>query len=473
VTSPVRSTRHPVRVVHLGLGAFHRAHQAWYTQRANDAAAAEQDAPARGDGWGIAAFTGRSPDAARVLAAQDAVYTLIVRAADGDRAELIESLSEVADGGDVERWRSAVADSRVAVLMLTITEAGYRPPAAELARDVESLRSGGSARTAPGRIVDGLRSRRAAGAGAIAVVSCDNLPHNGRVTHDVVAGLAEQVDPDLARWIEHSVSFVSTMVDRITPATTDADRATVKALTGVDDAAPVVAEPFSEWVLSGRFPSGRPAWESAGARFVDDIEPFERRKLWLLNAGHSLLAYLGLLRGHATIADAMADPVCVESLEALWGEARTELPFDDAQVDASLAALRERFGNARIEHRLAQIAADGSQKLPPRILDPMRSRLAAGRPPGRGESIALAAWILHLLDGSFTDSGAVELAETLRAASDDETIVVETLTALAPDLVDDEQVVRTIRLQLGALRTAETPADDESIVAAEPSRGAH
>jgi fructuronate reductase len=458
VTPPERTIRHPVRVVHLGLGAFHRAHQAWYTQRANEAAAREttgdETAP---DGWGIAAFTGRSPEAARVLAAQDAVYTVIERGPDGDRAELIESLSEVADGGDVERWRSAVADPHVGVLTLTITEAGYHPPTVDLAADLDRLRAGRAARTAPGRLVDGLRSRKASGVGGIAIVSCDNLPHNGRVTYDAVRGLAAEVDPALASWIDEHVSFVSTMVDRITPATTDADRSAAKALTGTDDAAPVVAEPFSEWVLSGGFPAGRPAWESAGAQFVHDIEPFERRKLWLLNAGHSLLAYLGLLRGRATIADAMSDQVCAAALEALWAEARVELPFDDAQVDSSLAALRERFTNARIEHRLAQIAADGSQKLGPRVLDPLRARLADGLPVGSAEATTVAAWILHLLGGTFTDAGAVELAERLHDLSDDDAIVVETVRSLAPDLSDHNEVIRAIHHQLGALRATKTP----------------
>ncbi|MFF1573676.1 mannitol dehydrogenase family protein [Leifsonia sp. NPDC058292] len=478
MTPPRRTVRHPVRIVHLGLGAFHRAHQAWYTQRANETATGD-------DAWGIAAFTGRSPEAARVLAAQDAVYTVIVRGQGGDSAETIESLSSVTDGADADRWRSAVADPQVGVLTLTVTEAGYRPPAADLAADRDALRAGEPALTAPGRLVDGLRARRTAAAGGLAVVSCDNLPDNGRVTHDAVIELAVAVDPDLAGWIETEVSFVSTMVDRITPATTAADIAVARTLTGADDAAPVVTEPFTEWVLSGAFPAGRPAWEAGGARFVDDVEPFERRKLWLLNAGHSLLAYLGLLRGRTTIAETMSDPVCVAALEKLWAEARTELPFDDSQVDAALVALRERFTNARIEHRLTQIAADGSQKLGPRILDPVRSRLAAGRAIGAGEATAIAAWILHVLSGSFRDAGAVELAERLRALDGDDgtpshdtgtgtaALVVETLRTLAPDLADDDAVVRPIDHQLGALRATTEPHADERVAAGEPSRGAN
>ena len=271
--------------MHLGLGAFHRAHQAWYTDRADA-------------GWGIAAFTGRSPTAAEALAAQDGLYVLVERAADGDTATVVQSIVQAHDGGDELAWRAAVADPAVTVLTLTVTEAGY---AASATDDVAALRSGGGALTAPGRLVDGLRARRDAGVGPLAVVSCDNLPANGAVTERVVRGVARLVDPGLDDWIARNVSFVSTMVDRITPATTDDDRAVARALTGFADAVPVVTEPFSEWVLSGDFPAGRPPWERVGARFVADVEPYEQRKLWLLNAGHSLLAYRGRLLGHDTV----------------------------------------------------------------------------------------------------------------------------------------------------------------------------
>ncbi|WP_426624768.1 mannitol dehydrogenase family protein [Leifsonia sp. McL0607] len=421
MTSPPRSVRHPVRVAHLGLGAFHRAHQAWFTQLA-------------GDGSGIAAFTGRSADAARVLAAQDAVYTLLERGAEGDSATLMEALGEVHDGADLDAWRRVLADPDVGVLTLTVTEAGYRP---------------GS--SAPARVLDGLRARHAAAAGGIAVVSCDNLPDNGRVIRDAVLALAEP-GSDLEAWIRSEVSFVSSMVDRITPATTDSDREAVRRLTGWDDAAPVVTEPFAEWVLAGAFPAGRPAWEAAGARFVDDIAPYERRKLWLLNAGHSLLAYHGLAAGHQTVAQATADPALAAELERLWGEQRTELPFDAATADEALAALRARFGNARIEHRLAQIATDGSQKLGPRILDPLRSRLAAGREPGRAQLGVLAAWAGHLLGPDVRDPGATALVERLRETATPRGRAIAVLEALAPDLTDltDPLAERIAARQQGA-----------------------
>ncbi|MFE4949933.1 mannitol dehydrogenase family protein [Leifsonia sp. NPDC056665] len=409
-----RQVRHPVRVAHLGLGAFHRAHQAWYTQRANEAA----DPGSGGAGWGIAAFTGRSPDAARVLAAQDAVYTLIERGPDGDAAIVVEALSSVHDGADTAAWRRVLADPEVGVLTLTVTEAGYRP---------------GS--SAPARVLDGLRARFEAGAGGIAIVSCDNLPDNGAVIRDAVLALTEP-GSDLDAWIRSEVSFVSSMVDRITPATTDADREAALRLTGLADAAPVVTEPFAEWVLAGDFPAGRPAWEAAGAQFVDDIAPYERRKLWLLNAGHSLLAYHGLAAGLRTVAEAVADPALSAELERLWSEQRTELPFDAQTVDDALAALRARFGNARIEHRLAQIASDGSQKLGPRILDPLRARLASGLEPGAARLGVLAAWSRHLPGPEVRDPGADTVVAALRDAHTPRDRAAAVLAALAPDLTD-------------------------------------
>ncbi|MGH1549071.1 mannitol dehydrogenase family protein [Leifsonia poae] len=424
--TPPRSIRHPVRVAHLGLGAFHRAHQAWFTQVANDAGANET-----GDGWGIAAFTGRRPDAARILAAQDSVYSLVTRGPSDDNVTIVEALSRVHDGADDAAWLATLADPQVAVLTLTVTEAGYLPGA-----------------SAPGRVRDGLAARFRADAGGLAVVSCDNLSGNGRVLREAVLALTAD-DADLDAWVRSEVSFVSTMVDRITPATTEQDLVTVRALAGWDDAAPVITEPFSEWVLAGSFPAGRPVWEAGGARFVDDVEPFERRKLRLLNAGHSLLAYHGLLRGRQTIAEAAADPRLAAELKQLWAEQRPGLPFDDAAVAAAEETLRERFANARIEHRLAQVATDGSQKLGPRIVEPLRERLAAGLEPGEAQLGVLAAWTLHLLSGDARDPQAEALADRLRDAHDPLSRASLVLDALAPDLTDLARPLseRTVSLQ--------------------------
>ncbi|HWU45545.1 MAG TPA: mannitol dehydrogenase family protein [Humibacter sp.] len=435
-----------MRIVHLGLGAFHRSHQAWYTARANEAAP--------GDPWGIAAFTGRSPQAADDLGAQDGLFTLITRAADGDRAEIVGSISAAVDGADAVRWRELIAAPSTAILTITITERGYCADAdgrldqrlESVRDDLRLLRSGaaGAVQTAPGRIVDGLRARRAAGGAPIAIVSCDNLAGNGELCRAVVLELARAVDADLAGWAASAVSFVSTMVDRITPATAAEDVAEAAELTGYADAVPVVAEPFAEWVLAGEFPAGRPAWESAGALFVDDVAPYEQRKLWLLNAGHSLLAYLGLLRGHDTIAAAMADPNCIELLERLWAEAAECLPFGDAEIAATTRTLRARFANPRIRHLLSQIASDGSAKLPVRVVPVLRERREAGRAPGAGQAALVAAWMLHLGGPGHLvqDAGAAGLRDRLSGEAHAD--AAATLDFLDPVLGADPALVSAV-----------------------------
>ncbi|SDX47969.1 fructuronate reductase [Arthrobacter sp. cf158] len=366
----------PIRMVHLGLGAFHRSHQAWYTQHAGDAGE-----------WGIASFTGRRPDAAVVLAAQDGLFTVVERSDAGDSFEVVGSIVEAADGADVQRLVELVAAPQTVVVTLTITEAAYGFGA----DDVPLLASGGTPTTPLGRLVLGLAARRDADGGPLAVVSCDNLSDNGNVARNAVLGIAGAYDAGLAAWIEANVSFVSTSVDRITPRTTDADLDAVAASCGYRDLAPVVTEPFRNWVLSGDFPAGRPRWEDAGAVFVDHIEPYENRKLWLLNGAHSILAYAGQLRGHATVAEALSDPVCRGAVEEFWDEASRHLPGKELEIPEYRAALLERFGNSRIAHHLAQIAMDASTKLRMRAIPVLRAERAEGR-QGHGAARMIAAW---------------------------------------------------------------------------------
>ena len=432
----------PVRIVHLGLGNFFRAHQAWYTDNAPDA-----------DDWGIAAFTGRSADLADSLTAQDGLYTLITRAADGDSCRVLGSVSKTHPGPDIASWLGHLADPEVRIVTLTVTEAGYvRGPdggldvdAAAVRSDLAALQTDPSASvvTTPARLVAGLVARRTADAGPLAIVSCDNLPDNGAVTARVVAAFAELLDADLARWIAANVSFVTTMVDRITPATTQDDREAVLSLTGRVDQAPVVTEPFSEWVLSGDFPGGRPGWDAAGARFVDDIAPFEQRKLWLLNGAHSLLAYAGSARGHQTIADAMGDPVCRDWMQAWWAEASAHLTLPAADVDAYRQALVERFANPRIRHLLAQIAADGSQKLPVRILPVVRLERAARRLP-LGALRVVAAWVNHLRGAGAPVKDAAATAVIPLAAGELTAAARTVIGYLDAELAQDDEVVDAV-----------------------------
>jgi fructuronate reductase len=384
----------PVRIVHLGLGNFFRAHQAYYTDLAPDA-----------DEWGIAAFTGRSTQLADALTAQDGLYTLIIRGSSGDTSRVVGSVSRAHPGPDTEAWLRYFADPAVRIVTLTVTEAGYLRAAdgtVDMAnpvvqQDLSALRADPTAAvtSTPARLVAGLAARRTADAGPLAVVSCDNLTDNGIVTADIVSTFASALDSELAEWISANASFVTTMVDRITPATTTDDARAAADLTGRVDAAPVVTEPFSEWVLSGQFPGGRPAWDAAGARFVDDVAPFEERKLWLLNGGHSLLAYAGSARGYETIAQAVNDPTCRDWMLQWWAEASVHLTLPQQDVADYRDALLDRFSNPRIRHLLAQIASDGSLKLPVRILPVVRRERAQGRLP-EGALRVIAAWINHL-----------------------------------------------------------------------------
>jgi fructuronate reductase len=435
--------------VHLGLGAFHRSHQAWYTQHAPDAA-----------DWGIAAFTGRRPDAALALAAQDGLFTIIERSGTGDAFEVIGSIVEAVDGADVGRLCELVSAPETAVVTLTITEAAYglAPDgsfdagspgvAGDLAMLAGNTGTAGNAGTAAapttplGRLVLALAARRDAGAGPLAVVSCDNLSGNGDVARRAVVGLAEAWDGEVGAWIGENVSFVSTSVDRITPRSTDADVAEVEERCGYRDNSPVVAEPFRDWVLSGDFPAGRPRWEDAGAVVVDDIEPYENRKLWLLNGAHSLLAYAGQLRGHTTVAEALEDPPCREAVEAFWEEAAAHLHGDDLHIPEYLEALRGRFGNRRIAHHLSQIAADGTTKLRMRALPVLAAERSQGR-SGAGSALMLAAWTDYVAEESEPQdplSSAIRTANGLAGPAR----VAALLNLVSPRLSDDPQIVSLV-----------------------------
>lgn len=364
--SPLRRQRPapPVRIAHLGLGAFHRAHQAWWTGEVSD--------------WGIAAFGGRHADLARTLTGQDGLYTLVVRDDGGDDMSVVSSLALTAGAGDTGAWTSVIASPATSLVTLTVTEGAYRLrpgggldlDAADVAADLDALRAGGSdgeMRSIPGRLLAGLAARRDTGSGGLAVVPCDNLADNGPAVRRALLDGADAVDAGLAGWIRDEVSFVSTVVDRITPATTDADRALVAERTGRADAAPVVTEPWHEWVLCGDFPAGRPPWEDAGARFVDAVGPWADRKLRLLNGGHSLLAYLGSALGHETVADACADPWCRAWLDAWWAEAAPTLAPGAGSPADYCRSLMGRFANRRIAYQLDQVAAGGGGKLPQRV----------------------------------------------------------------------------------------------------------
>jgi len=438
-----------VRHVHLGLGNFFRAHQAWYSSHALDAPE-----------WGIAAFTGRgstrSNAVVAALNAQDGLYTLVTRASDGDRFEVVSSIARVHTADDHAAWLGYFADPLVQVVSTTVTEAGYlRGDSGGLDVDRSEVRAeaavlrgdlGAPVRTAPARLVAGLAARRSHGGGPLTIVPCDNLPRNGSAVARVISDLAELVDPQLSAWITGNVAYVTTMVDRITPVPTPEDLAGAEAETGVRDRAAVVTEPFTEWVIGGEFAAGRPRWEDAGATFTGDVAPFEQRKLWLLNGAHTMLAYAGSIRGHVTVADAMRDETCLRWLDEWWEAASRHLTLPAADNAAYRAALTERFANPRMLHRLDQIAWDGSQKLPIRVLPTLRLERAAGRLPS-GATRPVAAWVCHLrgAGATVTDARAVEFRQLASGPLPDAVRLV--LKALDPDLAADEDVIAAVLAQ--------------------------
>jgi fructuronate reductase len=381
-------------IVHLGVGAFHRAHQAIYTD----------DMLAGDPGWGIVAASLRSPDTYDALEPQDGLYTVSVRSADGEALRVIGAITRVIVAPEAaDELLDVMADPKTRIVSLTVTEKGYcHDPATgdldEAHPDVmHDLAKPQLPRSAPGFIVEALRRRRLAGIPPFTVLTCDNLPSNGRTVKRVLTRYAELVDPALGEFVTREVSCPSTMVDRIVPATTDDDRARISQALGVTDAWPVVTEPFTQWVIEDRFPQGRPTWEDAGAEFVADVEPYEHMKLRLLNGSHSTLAYLGYLAGYETVADTMTDPAFVALIQDLMDEEVTptlHMPLG-ADLESYKRALVDRFRNPALKHRTWQIAMDGSQKLPQRLLGTIRDRLRNDAPINR-LALGVAAWMRYV-----------------------------------------------------------------------------
>lgn len=435
----------PVRMVHLGLGNFFRAHQAWYTQHASDAA-----------DWGYAVFEGRTCVTSVALQSQDNVYAIAFSAPGGDRYELIESIARTHCADDSRAWLEYCASPVVAIISTTVTEAGYLSDHkggvlvgdATLTADVAKLRAGAlDVASTPARLVAGLRARRDAGAGPVALMSCDNLPENGTVLRQVTRATAELVDAELARWIDANVSFVTTMVDRITPRPTEEDLARVQAGIGIRDAAPIITEPFGEWVIDGDFPAGRPDWASAGVTFTDDIDSHERRKLWLLNGSHSLLAYVGMMRGRETVSEAMQDEYCRETTMLWWESALSVLEGDREILGHYVLALTERFDNPRIRHLLAQIGTDGSLKVPVRWLPALTELRGRGQLP---EAVVrgLAAFTMYLQRGDVHDVAKDELLRAVRPDVHD--TLRNMLQSIAPKLLDDAELLAVVDQRLDA-----------------------
>ncbi|MCM5553828.1 mannitol dehydrogenase family protein [Pleomorphomonas sp. NRK KF1] len=432
-------TRVTPGIVHLGLGAFGRSHLGVYTDDVLASGATD---------WGIVGVNLRSPDVVDALKPQDGLYTLLCRENGDDRLRVIGAFLDVLNAAtELDAVLRAMAKPEIRVVTITVTEKGYcHDPATGRLNEAHPMVTADLAdpmhpRSLPGLIVEALRLRRDAGVPPFTVLSCDNLPQNGRITRAVVTRFAQLRDADLGRYVADGVAFPSSMVDRITPATKEADRAIVNAGLGLDDAWPVVAEPFHQWVIEDRFPGGRPAWEAAGAILTDDVHPFETMKLRCLNGAHSTLAYLSVLGGIETVAEAMADPLLPKVIRQLWDDdiIPTVPPVPGTDVAAYTRDLEERFRNPGIRHLTLQISSDGSQKLGPRLLAPAAERIAVKNAP-RVVPLTVAAWMAFLRQGD--DQGRAWLVADPMAAR---------LTAIAREHKDDPAALADALFSLGEI----------------------
>ena len=406
-------------IVHLGPGAFFRAFNAVYT------ADAMQADP--GD-WGIVAVSLKSPTARDQMVPQDGAYTSVTLGPDGAEARVIGSVCDVLVAPeDPEAVLKVMSAPETRIVSLTVTEKGYahEPATGRLNMDHPDIAhdlTGALPRSAVGFLVAALARRKASGLAAFTVLTCDNLPSNGPLLRGLVLDFARARDAELAGWIADQVAFPATMVDRITPATTPEDIAALEIAQGWHDPACVQHEPFRQWVIEDHFPTGRPAWDKVGAQMVRSVEAHETMKLRCLNGTHSTLAYLGYLGGYNTIADTVADPAYAALCDKLWAEEivpTLEQP-EGEDLAAYCAALLDRYRNPAIRHRTWQIAMDGSQKLPQRILGTLADTLAAGR-SAPGLVLAVAGWMRYV--GGVDETGAAidvrdPLADRLKAAWD-------------------------------------------------------
>lgn len=445
-------------IVHLGVGAFHRAHQAVYTD----------DVIQSGDlRWGTIGASLRASNTRDALKSQDWVYTVAEADQSGERLRVVGSLKDLLVAPeDPAALLAAMCHPLVKIISMTVTEKGYchDPATGELNEghpDIEhDVANPDRPRSAPGFIARAIELRRQNNLAAFTVLSCDNLPSNGHTVHNVVSRLGEMQNQELGSYIRHEVAFPSTMIDRIVPATTDQDRQRIAIELGLQDKWPVMTEAFTQWVVEDRFPSGRPDW---AATFVSNVGPFETIKLRLLNGSHSCIAYLGYLAGYETVSVAMQDADLAKFVKRLMDKEATptlKVP-DSADVEGYKAALITRFHNPALHHRTWQIAMDGSQKLPQRLLGTARDRLKIG---ASIDCLALgvAAWMRYAT-GTDEKGQLIDvrdpLREELRRRADDAGLVASRLAPallsidriFGKDLIENEHFVISVTRSLDSL----------------------
>jgi fructuronate reductase len=430
------------RLVHLGLGAFFRAHGALFTEDV----LADQE----GD-WGIVGASLKRPDQRDRLMPQDCLYTTVENGQDGRKARIVGCLLSALVGPEnPAALLDRLSERETAIVTLTITEKGYHhdPASGRLNADHPEIRHDLEHPDAPlsavGLITAALARRKADGLPPFTVATCDNLPSNGVLLAGLVYEFALLRDDRLAAWIERNVPFPSSMVDRIVPAQAQGDLSLIEQLTGLHDAAPVMHEPFRQWVLEDRFVDGvRPPWERAGVQFVSDVAPFEHAKHRMLNASHSALAYLGYLAGHETIFDAVSDDLFARFIKRFWRD--DVIPILPAPPGLNLEQyadqLFQRYSNPAIRHRLWQIAMDGSQKLPQRLLSTARDNLHRKR-PFKLVALAVAGWMRYV-SGIDEAGGAIDVRDPLAA------LLRERIDAAGPDPVAQVRALASVEAVFG------------------------
>ncbi len=449
-----------VGIVHFGVGGFHRAHQAVYLDTLMNAGLAHD--------WAICGV-GLLPGDRRmgeVMDAQSGLYTLIVKAPDGSRsARVIGSIVDYQFApDDPARVLETLVDPAIRMVSLTVTEAGYNVHrvTGEFDRDgpgiAHDLADRNSPQTVFGYIVEALARRRASGTTPFTIVSCDNVQGNGHVTRNAILGFARLRDAELAEWIGEHVAFPNSMVDRITPATTDDDRRLASEAFGISDGWPVVCEPYLQWVLEDVFTDGRPPYEQAGVQLTDDVEPYELMKLRLLNASHQALGYAGYLAGYRYAHDVMADPAFAELLRRyMYDEAIPSLrPVPGVDLNQYVEQLIERFGNPAIRDTLARLCVDSSERMPKFLLPVLHYQLAHDGPIERCAAV-VASWARYA-EGVDEQGEAIDvvdpLADVLRTAAlrqrEQPLAFVENRNVFG-DLVDHERFVASYTRLLSAL----------------------
>ena len=449
IAEPYERARLETGIVHLGVGAFQRAHMAPATDAAITATSDMR--------WGIAGVSLRRPDTHDALTPQGGLYTLAIRDADEhgaprEQLQVIHCLTELLVAPDGPRAvHERIANEATRIVSLTVTEKGYLDTSHGSTLDV---------------LARGLALRHSLGHGGITLMSLDNLPSNGEVLHERLLEHVRTHDSALADWIEAHCTFPCSMVDRIVPRTTDDDRERISAHLGFEDTWPVVGEPFFDWVIEDRFAGGRPEWQHGGARFVADAKPFETLKLRMVNGSHSALAYLGAMAGWHTVDVAMAQPVLRRYVDALLrDEVAPTLPTilhttPGLDLDGYRTRLLQRFANPALQHKTAQIAMDGSQKLPQRLLGTVRERLRDGLPIER-LALAVAAWI-HYQRGVDETGAHYEVQDPLAA----ELARTEPLTSFTPvfgELGSDDRFVPAVARWTRSLRERGVLATLESL----------